>query len=48
MADPKLTFSYLVSEIVRRHPNFAFIHVVEPRVEGNIDRRVLEGEVSSF
>ena len=43
--DPKPTFSYIVSELVRRHPNFAYLHLIEPRVEGNIDRTVLEGEV---
>ena len=46
MEDPRPTFSYLVEEIVKRHPDFAFIHLVEPRVEGNVDREVQAGEVS--
>ena len=46
MADPKPTFSYIVSELAQRHPDFAYIHLVEPRVEGNVDRTVIDGEVS--
>ena len=45
MDDPKPTFSHFVSEIAKRHPDFAFVHVVEPRVQGNMDREVQEGEV---
>ena len=45
MVDPKPTFSYLVSELARRHPRLAHIDVVEPRVEGPVDRTVLKGEV---
>jgi NADPH2 dehydrogenase len=48
MADPKPGFSHLVSEIARRQPSFAYIHLVEPRlgVEGNmlVDRETGEGE----
>ncbi|KAK0229156.1 FMN-linked oxidoreductase [Armillaria nabsnona] len=32
MKDPKPTFSYLVSQIKGKSPNFAYIHVVEPRI----------------
>ena len=46
MADPKPTFSYLVSELAKLHPNLSYIHVVEPRAQGNMDREVQEGEVS--
>ncbi|KAG7446584.1 FMN-linked oxidoreductase [Guyanagaster necrorhizus] len=45
MKDPKPTFAYLVSEIKARHPNFAYIHVIEPRVNGTRLRR--EGELTS-
>ena len=45
MADPIPTFSYLVAELAKRHPNLAFLHLVEPRVEGSMDRKVLQGEV---
>ncbi|PCH37117.1 NADH:flavin oxidoreductase/NADH oxidase [Wolfiporia cocos MD-104 SS10] len=39
MSDPKPTFSHLVSSIAKQYPDFAYIHVVEPRVEGNVDRK---------
>jgi NADPH2 dehydrogenase len=45
MADPKPAFSYLVSEIARRHPLFAYMHLVEPRVTGSEDREVQKDEV---
>ena len=45
MVDPKPTFTYLVSEIIKRQPGFAYIHVIEPRVNGNMERIVLDGEV---
>ncbi|KAI5892083.1 FMN-linked oxidoreductase [Schizophyllum commune H4-8] len=34
MADPIPQFSYFVKELKSRHPEFAYIHVVEPRVHG--------------
>ena len=46
MKDPKPQFSYIVENIKKNHPDFAYIHVVEPRVSGNIDRTVGAGEVS--
>ena len=45
MADPKPTFSYIVKELADRFTNLAYIHVVEPRVEGNNDRVPDAGEV---
>ncbi|EED82236.1 predicted protein [Postia placenta Mad-698-R] len=48
MKDPKPTFAYLVSRIAEAHPDFAYVHVVEPRVEGNLDRIVLEAESNDF
>ena len=45
MDDPIPTFSYLVSRIVERHPNLAYLHVTEPRVAGSVERDVQEGEV---
>lgn len=47
MKDPIPTFSYLVSEIAKRYPDLAYIHVVEPRVTGNYDREPQAGEVSN-
>ncbi|KAJ7471649.1 hypothetical protein B0H11DRAFT_1729777 [Mycena galericulata] len=37
MADPKPTFTYLVSQIKAAHLDFAYIHVVEPRIAGDDD-----------
>ncbi|KAJ7143991.1 hypothetical protein C8R44DRAFT_601317 [Mycena epipterygia] len=37
MADPKPTFTYLVSQIKKSYPEFAYIHVVEPRISGDND-----------
>jgi NADPH2 dehydrogenase len=48
MADPKPAFSYLVSEIARRHPSLAYIHLVEPRVAGPEDREVRKDEVRAL
>lgn len=45
MKDPVPQFSYLVSRIARRHPDFAYIHVVEPRVSGVTNREPQPGEV---
>ncbi|KAI0000408.1 NADH:flavin oxidoreductase/NADH oxidase [Russula vinacea] len=45
--NPILVFSYLVAELRRRHPNFGYLHVVEPRVQGIIDR-TFEGESNDF
>jgi len=37
MADPKPTFSHLVSQIKASHPGLAYIHVIEPRISGDND-----------
>lgn len=34
MADPIPTFSYLVSKLKDLYPNFAYLQVVEPRLQG--------------
>ena len=34
MDDPVPTFSYLVKEIGQRHTDLAYLHVIEPRVNG--------------
>jgi len=33
-----LCVSYLVEELRKRHPNFGYLHVIEPRVQGIFDR----------
>jgi NADPH2 dehydrogenase len=45
--DPIPVFSYLVAELRRRHPNFGYLHVVEPRIQGSFDRAV-ERESNDF
>jgi NADPH2 dehydrogenase len=37
MVDPVPTFSYIVSEIKRLYPKFAYIHLIEPRVSADSD-----------
>ena len=37
MADPIPQFSYLISELAKRHPNLAYVHAIESRISGNDD-----------
>ncbi|KAF7798996.1 hypothetical protein EIP86_010226 [Pleurotus ostreatoroseus] len=48
MENPKPTFTYLVNKISEKHPNLAYLHLVEPRAEGNTDRVVRPGESNDF
>ncbi|GJE97331.1 alkene reductase [Phanerochaete sordida] len=49
MKDPKPTFAHLVTQIRERFPSLAYIHVIEPRAEGDgIDRRAEKGESNDF
>lgn len=48
MEDPFPTFTYLVTQIRQLYPRFAYLHVVEPRVAGVMDRETLEGESNDF
>ncbi|KAI0342276.1 NADH:flavin oxidoreductase/NADH oxidase [Trametopsis cervina] len=48
MEDPIPQFRYLVQQMSERFPKLAFIHVVEPRVEGAEDREVKQGESNDF
>ena len=34
MKDPLPTFATLIERVREAHPNFAYVHVVEPRVDG--------------
>ena len=45
--NPMPVFSHLIAELRRRHPNFGYLHVIEPRVRGSIDRAV-ERESNDF
>ncbi|KAI0826125.1 FMN-linked oxidoreductase [Irpex lacteus] len=46
--DPIPQFSYVVEQIAKRQPNLAFIHVVEPRVQGSEDRDAPASESNDF
>lgn len=49
MEDPKPTFSHVLTQLRDRHPHLAYIHVVEPRVDSNVDRpSVPEGQSNDF
>ncbi|ODQ52355.1 NADH:flavin oxidoreductase/NADH oxidase [Saitoella complicata NRRL Y-17804] len=48
MADPKPTFSYLVTELGNRFPELAYLHVVESRIAGNADQEENPLEKSDF
>jgi NADPH2 dehydrogenase len=37
MKDPLPTFTSFIERIRVAHPNFAYIHVIEPRINGNIE-----------
>ena len=37
MLDPTPTFTHLVSQIKKTHPDLAYLHVIEPRINGNTD-----------
>ena len=37
MKDPLPTFATLIERVRDAHPNFAYIHVIEPRVDGSTD-----------
>ena len=46
MANPIPTFSYLVKRLKELYPDFAYVHVVDPRVEGSVTVGDKPGEVS--
>ncbi|KII91973.1 hypothetical protein PLICRDRAFT_172136 [Plicaturopsis crispa FD-325 SS-3] len=50
MVDPKPTFAYLVQRLRDEYPDLAYIHVVEPRVDGGKTREtgVPDGESNDF
>jgi NADPH2 dehydrogenase len=37
MENPEPTFSYLASQLKSRHPNLAYLHVIEPRIAADSD-----------
>lgn len=49
MQDPKPTFAYLARQIVERHPEFGYIHAIEPRIDATTLRAVVpEGWSNDF
>ena len=47
MTDPIPTFSYFVKRLKELQPDFAYVHVIDPRVEGPVTVGAKPGEVSS-
>jgi NADPH2 dehydrogenase len=47
MSDPIPTFSYIVKQLAERYPSLAYVHVVEPRAQGDTDREQDDHEVCS-
>lgn len=41
MASPESQFTHLISNIRALYPDFAYLHVVEPRVDGSVDRATI-------
>lgn len=45
MRDPIPTFKHLVSRLKTLYPEFAYIHLVEPRANDDVERNAAAGEV---
>ncbi|EMD33584.1 hypothetical protein CERSUDRAFT_141794 [Gelatoporia subvermispora B] len=48
MADPKPQFSYVVGQLKARHSDLAYVHLVEPLVNGNTEREPNAAESNDF
>jgi len=48
MKEPKPTFAYFAQQLKERYPDFAYVHLVEPRVFGSVDREPDTGESNDF
>ncbi|KAK9382887.1 uncharacterized protein V2V93DRAFT_363743 [Kockiozyma suomiensis] len=46
--DPYPQYSYIINQMKARHPKLAYLHVVEPRVNGTVDRTLEAGETSDI
>lgn len=44
MKEPIPQFRYVVQKIAEKQPKLAYLHLVEPRVEGSSDRAVVPDE----
>ena len=47
MKDPVPTFSYLVKRLASEYPKLAYLHIIEPGVDGIADADRREGNVNS-
>ncbi|KAJ7610084.1 hypothetical protein FB45DRAFT_844679 [Roridomyces roridus] len=45
---PKPTYRHLVTELRDRYPDLAYLHVVEPRVDGSATVEIKEGQSNDF
>ncbi|KAG8746200.1 hypothetical protein FRC10_005716 [Ceratobasidium sp. 414] len=41
MTDPISTYQYIISELAKRHPEFAYIHMIEPGIESAADAPII-------
>ena len=48
MPDPRPTFTYLATALRDKHPDMAYLHVIEPRLAGNTDAGTKQNENSDF
>ncbi|KAK7060870.1 hypothetical protein VNI00_000603 [Paramarasmius palmivorus] len=48
MQDPTPAYSYLITELKNLHPNLAYLHIIEPRVDSVADVQVGDGESNEF
>ncbi|KAJ7439987.1 NADH:flavin oxidoreductase/NADH oxidase [Mycena latifolia] len=46
--DPKPMYTHLVTELRDRYPELAYLHVIEPRVDGNMTVEIKEGHSNDF
>ncbi|KAJ7439995.1 hypothetical protein FB451DRAFT_1301277 [Mycena latifolia] len=48
MNDPEPTFAYVVTQLRERHPELAYLHVVEPRADGDQTVEIKRGPLQRF
>lgn len=48
MDDPKPTYEYITTQLAERFPRLAYVHVVEPGIQGNIDAEITSEEVHNL
>ncbi|KAI0636632.1 FMN-linked oxidoreductase [Trametes polyzona] len=48
MKDPIPTFSYLVTRLREQHPDLAYVHVIEPAVNGSVEGEARPEESNDF